>query len=141
MEIKVKKLHSEATLPRNANFSDAGYDLVAIDDGIINDNFIEYRTGIAIQPPIGYHTEIFPRSSITKYDLVLKNSAGIIDLEYTGELICRYAVLKADNPKLYKKGDRIAQLLIRKTEYADFIWVEELKDTRRGNGGFGSSGR
>jgi len=84
LEIKVKKLHPDAVLPKCANETDAGYDLVAIDEGeIVSEGldimYIQYRTGIAIAPPEGYHTEIFPRSSISKKQLFLANSVGLVD--------------------------------------------------------------
>jgi len=56
MKIKVKKLHPDAKLPASAIPTDAGYDLVAIDDGEIKDTYVQYKTGIAIEPPSGYHT-------------------------------------------------------------------------------------
>ena len=153
MKIKVKKLHPDAVLPASANQSDAGFDLVAIDDGEIKETYIQYRTGIAIEPPPGYHTEIFPRSSLSKTDLMLANSIGLIDEGYRGEVLVRFKVIPpvVENlndwytpvrfvPKRFKKGDRIAQLVLRITEYPVYEWAEELSDTQRGDGGFGSTG-
>jgi len=149
--IRVKKLENEAVLPSAANDTDAGYDLVAIDEGTFkwDDNhsilYIQYRTGLSIEPPEGYHTEIFPRSSISKTNLMLANSIGLIDEGYRGEILVRFKVIPADklrtNVNRYQAGDRIAQLVIRKTEKATFELVEELEETSRGNGGFGSSGK
>lgn len=167
MQIRVKKLVTEAVLPQNANEEDAGYDLVALDDGVINEKngYLEYKTGIAIAPPKGYHTEIFPRSSISKYDLVLANSIGLVDQSYRGEVLVRFKVVLRfaknevsthtetgyinfgivkytlpGDPVVYKKGDKIAQLVIRKTERAEFIESDTLDVTMRGSGGFGSTG-
>lgn len=167
-EIKVTKLHEDAVLPLNAHDGDAGYDLVAIDDGEIvkdkNENifYIQYKTGIAIEPPKGYHTEIFPRSSITKTHLVLGNSIGLVDNCYRGEILVRFKVVKLADIKdktdsftpdmfrysigygdieKYKKGDKIAQLVIRPTINMPFSWVEKLEETKRGVGGFGSTGK
>jgi len=146
--IKVKKLHQDAVLPQKANEKDAGYDLVAISDPEIkydNDNvlYIQYKTGIAIEPPEGYHTEIYPRSSISKYNLQLCNSLGLIDEPYRGEIILRFNLIgsKRVGAKVYAKGDKIGQLVIKKTISMDFIEVEELEETSRGTGGFGSSGK
>ena len=150
MKIKVKKLHEDAVLPKSANETDAGFDLVAIDDGEETETYIQYRTGIAVQPDPGYHTELFPRSSISKTDLMLANGIGCIDNLYTGEVIARFKVIPHHlitsifsrlfwKPKKYKKGDKIAQLVIRKTELADFQWVKSLSETSRGGGGFGST--
>ena len=149
MEIKVKKLHKDAVLPCQATQTDAGYDLVAIDNGeIVQDEhgkvlYAQYKTGISIEPPPGYHTEIFPRSSISKYDLMLANSIGLIDESYRGEVMVRFKPTcntSCEYYKDYSKGDRIAQLVVRKTERVDFKWAEDLNDSNRGNGGFGSSG-
>lgn len=148
MKIKVKKLDENAVLPQKANDKDAGYDLVAISDPEIKYNgdeilYIQYRTGIAIEPPEGYHTEIYPRSSISKYNLQLCNSLGLIDEPYRGEIILRFNLInsKLIGSKIYRKGDKIGQLVIKKTISMDFVEVEELEETDRGEGGFGSSGK
>ena len=143
MKLKVKKLVPEAVLPKKANESDAGYDLVAINDGTITGKYIEYNIGLSIEVPEGYHTEIYPRSSVSKYDLVLANSIGVIDHGYRGPLICRFKIITKDNfvnPTVYKKGDKIAQLLVKKTEHFEIEEVQDLSETERGEGGFGSSG-
>lgn len=152
MKIQVKKLHEDAVLPVAANSTDAGFDLVAIDDGTVEKTYIQYRTGISIQPPPGYHTEIFPRSSVSKTDLVLANSIGLVDEGYRGEILVRFKIVPNPShmgselgqllwsPITFKKGDRIAQLVIRKTAKAQFEWVDELTETQRGAGGFGSTG-
>jgi len=148
MKIKVKKLHENAVLPAAANLTDAGADLVAIDDGVAKSDgrggvlYVEYRTGIAVEPPPGYHTEIFPRSSVSKKNLVLANSIGLVDEDYRGEILVRFKVI-SDNKHFFEKfskGDRIAQLVLRKTERAEYEWADELSDTQRGEGGFGSTG-
>lgn len=161
MKIQVKKLHEDAVLPKRANVSDAGYDIVAIDDGTVDEQgFIQYRTGISICPDLGYHVEIFPRSSISKYDLALANSIGLVDNGYRGEILVRfkptmkiYETTANENVdqkqvflthpfyiKKYVKGDKIAQLVIRRTEDAEFALVDVLSDSQRGTGGFGSTG-
>jgi dUTP pyrophosphatase len=153
MLIKVKKLHPSAVLPSAANETDAGFDLVAIDNGEHTDTYVQYRTGIAIEVPPGYHTEIFPRSSVSKMNLVLANSIGVVDEGYRGEIMVRFKLVPDRmamslgqhahqwTPRIYKKGERIAQLLIRKTERAEFEWSDELSDTARGTGGLGSTGQ
>ena len=157
MIVKVKKLHSDAQLPQRGSDIAAGFDVIAVEDPkiVVDDNtgvvtYVEYRTGIAIEPPEGYHTELFPRSSVSKYDLVLANSIGLGDQDYRGEIIFRYKPVRykeggcttrhLEYCNLYKKGDRIGQIVLRKTEIADMIWAEELSDTNRGSGGFGSTG-
>lgn len=159
--IKVRKLTPEAELPKQATGTDAGYDLVALDNGEIKwaeseaggqtrvIQYIQYRTGLTIEPPLGYHTEIFPRSSITKYDLMLANSIGLVDEGYRGEILVRFKytpplhdinIVRGMPIKKYQKGDRIAQLVIRKTLRADFVEVEQLLNSERGTGGWGSTG-
>lgn len=159
MKIKVKKLHPDAVLPASATPTDAGYDLVAIDDGEIKDTYVQYKTGISIEPPPGYHTEIFPRSSLSKTDFMLANSIGLVDEGYRNEILVRFKIIpevsrateadtgvewgftqKTFGLKKYEKGDRIAQLVIRKTQRAEFVWSEELSETNR-KGGFGWTGR
>jgi len=148
MLVKVKKLHDDAVLPKSAQITDAGADLVAIDDGRVQEDghgnvlFVEYKTGIAIEPPPGYHTEIFPRSSVSKKNLVLANSIGLVDEDYRGEILVRFKVISSNRHffEKYNKGERIAQLVLRKTEKAEYEWADELSDTQRGAGGFGSTG-
>jgi len=170
--MKVKKLHKDAVLPDRAHDNDAGYDLVSVNDGEIkvvqtNKNiwrmlYIEYKTGLAIEPPDGYHIEIVARSSVSKTDLILANCTAIGDQGYRGEYRLRFKVpaisyldMWAENEEIavksfeskinisgiikYKKGDKIAQMLIRKTEVMSIKEVDELSDTIRGEGGFGST--
>jgi dUTP pyrophosphatase len=150
--LKVKKLIPEAVIPSKAKPGDAGYDLTAIDDGTwsADGTYIQYRTGLAIEPPPGYHTELFPRSSGTKTDLMLGNSIGLVDNGYRGEILLRFKLAKRGtvfptSPQqpiiIYKKGDKIAQLVIRKTEDMEVVEVENLSSTERGTGGFGSTGK
>lgn len=153
MHIKVKKLHPDAVLPVRAHNTDAGFDLIAIDDGTMTETFIEYKTGIALEPDVGFHTEIFPRSSISKTNLVLANGLGLVDQDYRAEVILRFKVVPPINiccndlggmfwePTIYKKGDRIGQLVVRKDELVSFEWCDELNTTARNLGGFGSTGR
>lgn len=145
IKIKYQKLHSDAVQPAQAHDEDAGYDMVCVDDGTkkFSDKgtylYTEYKTGIAIQPEIGYHVEIMPRSSITAKELMLKNSVGLIDRIYTGEIRFRFfETYNGSDGIFYKKGDKIGQIVIRKTIYADFL-NEPLEETVRGEGGFGST--
>lgn len=141
--IKIKLLHKDAKMPVKANDTDAGYDLFAIDSGTFHEEsgrYIQYRTGIAIEPPEGYHIEIFPRSSISKTDLVLANSIGLIDNGYRNEILLRFKVTGNENAT-YKAGERIGQMVIRKTIDMKLEEVDELGDSERGLGGFGSSGK
>jgi dUTP pyrophosphatase len=143
--LKVKRLVPEAVLPAKANSTDAGYDCVAIDDGTLTDSYIEYGTGIAVELPEGYHCELFPRSSISKYHLILANSVGLVDQSFRGELKFRFKICTSPSDvakpyRLYKKGDKIGQIVIRKTYSFPVQEVYVLSETDRGTGGFGSTG-
>lgn len=146
MQVKIKKLNKDAIIPFYAREGDAGLDLVAID---INetDMYIEYKTGLAIEIPSGYVGLIFPRSSISKYMLMLKNSVGVIDSGYRGEITLRFQKLTlmyeevTDFSKLlYKKGDKIGQLIILPYPRIEFVEVNELSLSDRGVAGYGSTG-
>ena len=141
--LKIKKLVPEAILPSKSHLSDVGYDLVAIDDGIITDTYIQYKTGLAIEPPLGHHIEILPRSSITKYDLVLGNSVGLIDCVPAGTRITTIEGEKLVED-LFSLNERIDILSFNEEEYkveSDSItdmWVKEniqlyLIETEDGN--------
>lgn len=141
IEIKFKKLVPEAQTPVKKYDIDAGFDLFAISKEETPD-FIEYHTGIAIEIPKGYVGLVFPRSSVTKYDLMLKNSTGIIDASYRGEIVCRFQITKEDNKiKTFNVGERVAQIVIIKLPKVILIEAEELSVTERGSQGFGSTGK
>jgi dUTP pyrophosphatase len=149
MKVKVKKLDPRAVVPTYANLGDAGLDLTAITMEI-KDGRIVYGTGLAIEIPEGFVGLIFPRSSICKKDLRLTNSVGVIDSGYRGEIkfffeakITPVKVLgdKWDtHGNLYEIGERVGQLVIMPYPQIELEESEELSDTARGSGGFGSSG-
>ncbi len=138
MEIKFKKLHSIAQISKGSNTA-ASFDLVAVDYEFNDEyGFIQYKTGIAVEIPDGYFGALYPRSSISKYDMLLCNSVGVIDSDYRGEIMVRFRV---GGDKLYKVGDKIAQLIIQKYEEVSYTEVTDLSDSVRGSGGFGSTGQ
>lgn len=142
MKIKFKKLAFHAETPSRANDCDAGYDLTATDFAFNPEyNFYEYGTGIAVSIPKGYVGLLFPRSSVSKKPLTLANCVGVVDSGYHGEVALRFKATKEnfDADELYGVGDRVGQLVVIKHEECDFEEVEELEDTERGEGGFGSS--
>ena len=104
---------------------------------------ITYGTGLAIEIPEGFVGLVFPRSSIRKTDLSLSNSVGVIDSGYRGEIQATFnqKSLSKDGQILYGVGDRICQLMIIPHPHVDFIEVQELNNTERGEGGFGSTGK
>lgn len=140
MEVKFKKLHKDAVIPSYAKTGDAGLDLTAIK--IERDehcNYV-YRTGLAIEIPKGYVGLIFPRSSLSKYDLSLCNSVGVIDSGYRGEIVFKFK-LGHSGHSVYREGDKVGQLIILPYPYINLIEVDELSTTERGFGGFGSTGK
>ena len=144
-EIKVKRLHDNAVIPKYAKDGDAGMDLVATEI-ISNTTFdVTYGTGIAMEIPKGYVGLVFPRSSIRKTDLSLTNCVGVIDSGYRGEIQATFKkVFGKNDVRLdeldYKVGDRIAQIMIIPYPSVNFVEVDELSQTDRGEGGFGSTG-
>lgn len=140
MNIKIKKLHYDALIPTYAKEGDAGLDLVAtqiIDNSTAQ---VTYGIGLAIEIPYGYVGLIFPRSSIKNYELVLSNSVGILDSGYRGELRAVFNKTNGIDSLKYKVGDRIAQILILPYPKINFVLSDELSDSERGTGGYGSTG-
>ena len=139
--IEVQKLDPNATIPTRANSTDAGYDLYAQIDSsstIINPKEIKLiSTGIAMAIPRGYAGLICDRSSMGVKGI--HRFAGVVDSGYRGEVkVCLYN--SNDRPYLLNSGDRIAQILIQKVNDFYLREVDNLNETDRGSGGFGSSG-
>ena len=140
MKVKIKKLEKEAIIPRYAKDGDAGMDLTATSKSYDENNNVVYGTGLAVEIPEGYVGLVFPRSSICKKDLFLTNSVGVIDSGYRGEIMAKFK--HTDNlPVEYRVGERIAQLIIIPHPYIEFELANELSESERGSGGYGSSGR
>ena len=142
MNVKIKRLDSNAKIPTYANPGDAGMDIYATSMKFTED-YIEYGTGLSFEVPEGYVMLIFPRSSISNKDLVLTNSVGVLDSGYRGELRFRFKKLREPGKlrmDLYNPGDKIGQIMIIPYPTIEFEEVESLSDSVRGVGGFGSSG-
>jgi dUTP pyrophosphatase len=141
MKVKIKKLHPLAVIPTYAKSGDAGMDLVAT--SIISDTTfdITYGLGISIEIPEGFVGLVFPRSSIRKYDLALTNCVGVIDSGYRGELQATFRKIHGHASDIYNVGDKIFQMIIIPYPQIQFEEVDELSDTERGEGGFGSTGK
>jgi dUTP pyrophosphatase len=143
MKIKIKKLSPEAVMPTYAKDGDAGIDLVATSmkfDG----TQITYGTGLAMEIPKGFVGLVFPRSSIRKTDLSLSNSVGVIDSGYRGEIQATFnqrSLSSQSGSFVYGVGDRIMQIMIIPHPPIEFEEVDELTNTERGQGGFGSTGK
>jgi dUTP pyrophosphatase len=174
VNVKIKRLHPDAVIPQYAHEFDAGFDLVAVEDTIIEPGETKLvRTGLAMSLPPGYELQIRPRSGISlKTKLRIANSPGTVDAGFRGEIgvivdniAQEYANMHPDardyhNAYVYtidgetkrtlkrhkhgtyiiRKGDRIAQAVIKPVEQAHFVEVDELDETERGANGFGSSG-
>ena len=181
MKIQVLKnetYQSVDNLPTKGTDRATGFDVVVTSEpeiiGEIYDNgaykrvdYIQYKTNLklAVQKErifsnfgyndLDYDILAFPRSSISKYNLVLANCIGLIDADYRGEVLLRFKYqwqpedykIRTDNliegtvnfTKLYNKGDKVCQLKVTKVENVEFVLVYELDSTTRGDGGFGST--
>jgi dUTP pyrophosphatase len=138
MQVKIKKLSPIAVIPTYAKEGDAGMDLVITDIKGENKYDITYGFGISMEIPEGFMGLVFPRSSIRKTDLFLSNSVGVIDSGYRGEI---QATFKKTGLNKYEIGDRGAQIMIIPHPSIEFKEVNELTNTERGIGGFGSTGK
>lgn len=145
MKVKIKKLSDDAVIPQYAKPGDAGMDLTAVNfEHDIENNTLIYGTGLAIEVPEGYVCLLFPRSSIFKFPLSLANSVGVLDSGYRGEIkfLFNWEELKnTDKTRPYKLGERVGQMLIIPYPQVELEEVEELSETERGVGGYGSTGR
>ena len=139
MEIKVKKLSTLATIPTKANKSDAGWDLYASEDAIIDPSKTELiSTDISFAIPEGYVGLIWDRSGMAA-KRGLHRFAGVIDSGYRGEIkVCLWN--SSDKYCVINAGERIAQILFQEAPSFTMVEVNSLEDTDRGTGGFGSSG-
>ena len=141
IKIKIKKLVTEAVIPTYSNPGDACLDITAISETIVEESgfgYIEYGTGLAFSLPENHVMLIYSRSSISNQALILANSVGVLDQGYIGELKLRFKYIKGGSK--YKIGDRIGQIMVIPRPLVVFEEVEELSETSRGDGGWGSSG-
>lgn len=143
MNIKVKKLHEHAVLPHRATVDSAGADVCAClaePVTIAPNETVKIGTGIAIELPSGYAAFVYGRSGLgVKHNITPANCVGVVDADYRGELIV--GLKNSSNIDfIVNPGDRIAQMVIAPIVMSTFEEVEELSDTQRGTGGFGSTG-
>lgn len=148
MKVKIKKLVETAIIPKYAKYGDAGLDLTAVSRKYDNDGNIVYNTGLAIEIPYGYVGLLFPRSSISKKDLSLCNSVGVIDAGYRGEIIFKFkpalgyiTELEGYVSPQYEIGERVGQLLIIPYPSIELEEVDNLSNSDRGEEGYGSTGK
>ena len=139
MRIRLKKLDPKAVVPKYAHYGDAAVDLVATSCWEDKYGNLCYGTGLAIEIPEGHVGLLFPRSSVSKTNLRLANSVGVIDSGYRGEIILKFD-RKGFTDTLYSVGDRVGQLMLLQNPSIQFVEVPELTGSDRDTGGFGSSG-
>ena len=144
MDVKIKKLNPNAHIPTAGSDKAAGYDLYACIEEAIEiqpQKMAKIGTGIAITPPEGYFGAIFARSGLaTKRGLRPTNCVGVCDEDYTGEYIVGL-YNDSDAIQTVEPGERIAQLVFLPYISVNMIKVDELEETERGDGGFGSTGK
>jgi len=142
MILKIKKLNEEAIIPAYQSELAAGFDLHSIEDCILKPGERKLiKTGLAFEIEKGYEVQIRPRSGLAfKHGITVLNSPGTIDADYRGEIMVLLINLGSEEFEI-KKGDRIAQGVVAPVVQATFIETDELSDTKRGSGGFGSTGK
>ena len=141
-KILIKRLDPTVPVPSYAKAGDAGADLATRIDFTINPGErMLVPTGISIALPNGYVALVHPRSGLAiKHGISMVNTPGTVDAGYRGELQVILINHDLTEPVSFKKGDRIAQLVIQKVERADFVEVSDLPGSDRAAGGFGSTG-
>jgi dUTP pyrophosphatase len=143
LQVLITRLDPELPLPRYAKGGDAGADIYTrIDFTLAPGERALVPTGISIALPDGYVALVHPRSGLAiKHGITMVNAPGTVDAAFRGELQCIMINHDRNETATFKRGDRIAQLVFQKVERADFIEVESLPGSGRGDGGFGSTGR
>jgi dUTP pyrophosphatase len=138
---KVKRIHKDAKLPEYAHHGDAGMDLFAVESHVINPSETKLiPTGIQVEFPLGYELQIRPRSGLAlKKGISIVNTPGTVDAGYRGEI----GIIMINHGKEIfeiQPGDKIAQAVLNKIEFAQIEEAQELADSERKQGGFGSTG-
>ena len=140
-KFKLKKMNELAILPEYKTSGSSGMDLSSVEEVTINP--FERKlvpTGLAIQLEQGYEAQIRPRSGTSiKHGLTLINCVGTIDSDYTGQIFIPMVNI-SNEPYTIQVGERVAQMVVAQYTQAEFEVVDELEDTQRGDGGFGSTG-
>jgi len=142
IELPIRRLREDAVLPERAYAADAGLDLAACERlELAPGERAVVGTGLAVAIPEGYAGFVQPRSGLAaRHGLSVVNAPGLIDAGYRGEVICAAVNLDREQPVKILVGDRIAQLVIVELPRVEPTWVDELPETTRGEGGFGSTG-
>ena len=145
MQVKTKIINKEIETPvlKYSKQGDAGIDLTATSKWYDEQGNVCYGTNRAFEIPQGYVGLLFPRSSNANKDLLLSNSVGVLDSGYRGEVMFKFKYNSSleDRMKSYQVGDRIGQLIIIPYPTIEFVESEELSETERGYGSYGSTGK
>jgi len=143
VKIPVRRLDPDLPIPVYARAGDAALDLLAAADVDIEPGGrTAIPTGIAVAIPEGYAGFVHARSGrALREGLALVNAPGLIDSGYRGEIKVIVVNLDVSEPIYVKRGDKIAQLVIKPVEFAELVEMDELPESQRGEGGFGSTGR
>ena len=141
LTVKVKKLHEAAQIPSYTRHGDAAMDVRSVESYVINPGDIcLVKTGLAFEVPFGYEVQVRPRSGLAlKSRISIVNSPGTLDSNYRGELGI-ILINHGRDPFNVVVGDRIAQIAFKRIEHTLLEEVNQLSDSNRGEGGFGSSG-
>lgn len=142
VQVPLSRLDPDVPLPRYAKPGDAGADLVTTTDAVIAPGErVVVGTGVAIALPVGYAAFVHPRSGLAaRSGLSIVNAPGTIDAGYRGEIqVCLINHDPRESIKILR-GDRIAQLIVQRVAQAEFVEVDELPESERGAGGYGSTG-
>ncbi|MGN7476253.1 dUTP diphosphatase [Solibacillus silvestris] len=141
IQLKIKKIHSEAILPKQARQGDAGMDLSSVEEKVLQPGDYQLiKTGLQIELPEGTEAQVRPRSGLAlKNGITVLNSPGTIDAGYRGE-IGVVLINHSKEPFKIEKHMRIAQLVVQYVPQVFIVEVEELSNSERGGQGFGSSG-
>ncbi len=141
MDIKLKKLHKNTVVPTYGTEDSACVDLYAIENYSLRPgDLCKARSGLAVEMPIGHYIEMYNRSGNALERQLIIVSSCVIDADYRGEIFVPIKNIGNDI-QFIRQGDRLAQIMIKKTIKMNFIEVDELTNTERGEGGFASTGR
>lgn len=138
-QLKIKKLNHKAKLPVKGSPHSAGYDLCALEECVVKSkDKMLVSTGLSMAIPDGYYGRVAPRSGLACKNFI-DVGAGVVDSDYRGEV--KVLLFNFSNEDfLIKEGDRIAQLIVEKIGLTELVEVENLEETERNEGGFGSTG-
>ena len=140
MQIRFKKLHPAAVMPIRATEGAAGFDLTAVTCRYGDNGKVFYDTGIAVEIPTGYAGLVFQRSSVYKTGLMLCNAVGVIDADYRGSIQFVFRI-NYGSCSPYQVGDKIGQIVFVPIPDVELVEADELSETVRGAGGYGSTGK